>query len=140
MFLFNLSSSSWWFLNVCLHELNYHFWFPKCSAMLMDYNFSCSLTNFFVMLFACTLESLLNQSNGDGTSNHWLVKLFMIVAKCCPIAHFHVIVICLWLQPLVDCCNFISCNVYNEKLALNLLLLLLLLWWFCYFCEHNGKL
>jgi hypothetical protein len=27
---FHLSSSSWCFLNVWLHELNYHFWVPEC--------------------------------------------------------------------------------------------------------------
>ncbi len=106
----------------------------------MDYNLSRSITSFFSMLFACTLEFLLNQSKGDGMSNHWLVKLFIIVTKCWSIAHFHVIVICVWLQFLVDCCNFIHYNVCNEKLASNLLLLLLLLWWLFYFCEHNGEL
>jgi hypothetical protein len=104
---FHLSSSSWCFLNVCLHELNDHFWLLECMCNIDGLHLSCSLTNFFLMLFACTLESLLNQSKGDGMSNRWLVKLFIIVAKCCPIAHFHVIVICLWLQDLVDCCNFI---------------------------------
>jgi hypothetical protein len=104
--------------------------FQNACAMLMDYNLSHWLTNFFLILFACTLESLLNQSKGDGMSNCWLVKLFIIIAKCCPIAHFHVIVICLWLQFLVDCCNFIYCNGCNEMFASNFLLLLLLLWWF----------
>jgi hypothetical protein len=98
--------------------------------MLMDHNLSCSLTNFFLMLFPFTLEFLLIQSKGDGMSNRWLVKLFIIVAKCCPIAHFHVVVICLWLRFLVDCCNFIYYNVCNEMFASNFLLLVLLLWWF----------
>jgi hypothetical protein len=94
-----LFSSSGCFLNVCLHELICHFFdFSNACVMLADHNSSGSVTKFFLTLFAYTLEFLLNSSKGDGMSDRRLVKLFIIVVECCLIAHFPVIVICLWLR------------------------------------------
>jgi len=59
---FRLSSSSWCFLNVCLHELNYHFWLLKCICNVDGLQFVTfineSLLNVVCMHIGIFLESI----------------------------------------------------------------------------------
>jgi hypothetical protein len=67
---FHLSPSSWCFLNVWLHELNYHFWVPECMCNVEGLQF-VTFINQFLLNVVCMHIGIFVESIKEG----WSVQL-----------------------------------------------------------------